>query len=94
MTMQFLENQFLTWKMSEKFALKWNDFQSNWNSSLSELRKQTDLADVTLMSDDMMKFSAHKILLSSCSNMFKLIIKDNTNAKTLLYQFSSGSQSD
>ena len=71
--------------MSEKFALKWNDFQSNWNSSLSELRKQTDLADVTLMSDDMMKFSAHKILLSSCSNMFKLIIKENTNAKTLLY---------
>ena len=71
--------------MSDKFALKWNNFQSNWNSSLSELRKQTDLADVTLMSDDMMKFSAHKILLSSCSNMFKLIIKDNTNAKTLLY---------
>ena len=71
--------------MSEKFALKWNDFQSNWNSSLSELRKQTDLADVTLMSDDMMKFSAHKILLSSCSSMFKFILKGNTHANPLLY---------
>ena len=71
--------------MSEKFCLKWNDYQTNWNRSLSELRKDTDFSDVTLISDDKVKFSAHKILLSSCSNMFKFIIKENTNAKTLLY---------
>ena len=71
--------------MSEKFCLKWNDYQSNWNRSLSELRNDNDFADVTLISDDKVKFSAHKILLSSCSNMFKFIIKENTNAKTLLY---------
>ena len=71
--------------MSEKFALKWNDFQSNWNKSLSHLRKDTDFADVTLISDDKIKFSAHKILLLSCSNMFKTIFKDNINANSLLY---------
>ena len=71
--------------MSDKFALKWNDYQSNWNRSLSGLRKDTDFADVTLISDDKVKFSAHKVLLSSCSNMFKFILKENNNANTLLY---------
>ena len=71
--------------MSEKFILKWNDYQLNWNRSLSELRKTTDLSDVTLISDDKVKFSAHKIILSACSNMFKFIFKDNTHANPLLY---------
>ena len=72
-------------KMSEKFALKWNDFQTNWNKSLIEWRKETDFADVTLISEDKVKFSAHRILLSSCSTMFKFILKDNTQVNPLLY---------
>ena len=71
--------------MSEKFSLKWNDYQSNWNKSLYHLRKDTDFADVTLISDDKVKFFAHKVLLSSCSNMFKMILKENINASPLLY---------
>ena len=71
--------------MSEKFSLKWNDYQSNWSRSLSKLRKETDFADVTLVTDDKVKFSAHKILLSSCSNTFKFILKDNTNVNTFIY---------
>ena len=71
--------------MSEKFALKWNDYQSNWKSSLSELHKDTNFADVTLISDDKVKCSAHKVILSSCSNLFKFILKENSNANPLLY---------
>ena len=71
--------------MSDKFSLKWNDYQSNWNKALNELRKDTDLSDVTLISDEKVRFSAHKILLSSCSNLFKFILKSNTQAKPLLY---------
>ena len=71
--------------MSEKFALKWNDYQSNWNRSLSKLHKDTDFADVTLISNDKVKFSAHKVILSSCSNMFKFILKENSNANPLFY---------
>ena len=40
---------------------------------------------VTLISDDKVKFSAHKVLLSSCSNMFKFILKENNSAHPLLY---------
>ena len=65
--------------MPEKFCLKWNDYQSNWNRSLSKLRNDNDFADVTLISEDKVKFSAHKVLLSSCSNMFKFILKSNTH---------------
>ena len=71
--------------MSDKFSLKWNDYQLNWNRSLSEFRKTTDLSDVTLISDDKVKFSAHKIILSACSNMLKFIFKDNNHANSLLY---------
>ena len=71
--------------MSEKFSLKWIDYQSNFNRSLAEFRNQTDLSDVTLISDDKVKFSAHKIILSSCSNMFKFIFKDSAHANPLLY---------
>ena len=69
--------------MSEKFALKWTDYQSNWNKSLSKLYKDKEFADVTLISDDKVMFSAHKILLASCSKVFNFILKANNNA--LLY---------
>ena len=71
--------------MSEKFSLKWNDYQSNWNRSLSGLRNDSEFTDVTLISEEKVKFSAHKVLLSSCSNMFKSILKGTNNANPLLY---------
>lgn len=71
--------------MAEKFSLKWNDYQSNWSKSLSYLRKDTEFADVTLITEDKVKFSAHKIVLSSCSNMFKFILREINTANSLLY---------
>ena len=78
--------------MSEKFSLKWNDYQLKGNRALSEFRNTTDLSDVTLITDDKVKFSAHKIILSACSNMFKFIFKDNTHAHSLLYLSSVSSE--
>ena len=78
--------ELLNHKMSEKFSLKWHDYHSNWSNSLSKLRKDTEFTDVTLISEDKVKFSAHKVLLSSCSNVFKFIFnKENKNAIPLLY---------
>ena len=73
--------------MSEKFSLKWKNYQSNWTKSFSELRNDTESADVTLISDDKIKFTAHKILLLSCSDTFRFILKGytNTHANQLLY---------
>ena len=56
------------------------------------MRKGTDFADVTLISEDKVKFSSHKVLLSSCSNMFKLILNENIHANPLLYLGGVSSQ--
>ena len=72
-------------KMSKKFALKWPDSQSTWRNSLSTLRNDTEFADVTLISEDKIKFSAHKVLLASCSSMLKFILEGHNNSIPLLY---------
>ena len=61
--------------MSEKFKLKWNDFQSNVSNSFGLLRNENYLHDVTLVSDDNLQISAHKLVLSACSDYFKNILK-------------------
>ena len=71
--------------MSEKLNVEWNDHQSAWRRSLLEFRSKDDFADVTLVTDDKIRFSAHKIILSSCSNMLKFILKDNIHPNPLLY---------
>ena len=71
--------------MSEKFNLKWNEYHSNWIGSLAKLRANNAFTDVTLISDDKVQFSAHRILLSSCSNVFDFILKDSNQANPLIY---------
>ena len=71
---------------SEKFCLKWNDFQENIsNKSFSNLRKEAGLFDVTLVSSDQQQVSAHRLVLSACSDFFKTIFHSNTHSHPLLY---------
>ena len=72
--------------MSEKFCLKWNDFHSNVSHSFEMFRNEEYLHDVTLVSDDHKQVSAHKLVLSACSEYFKDIFKNNNkpNAHPLL----------
>ena len=70
--------------MSEKFCLKWNDFQQNLNQTFSCLRNETEFSDVTLFCDDQRQLNAHKVVLSSCSEYFKSILKSNKNSHPIL----------
>ena len=70
--------------MSEKFCLKWNDFQSNVSNSFSLLRNEDYLHDVTIVTDDNEQVEAHKLVLSACSEYFKNIFKKNKNPNPLL----------
>ena len=70
---------------SEKFCLKWNDFQKNVTKSFSQLRQETGLFDVTLVSSDQLRVSAHRLVLSACSDFFKTIFHSSTHAHPLLY---------
>ena len=70
---------------SEKFSLRWNDFQSTVSQSLGLLRKEEDFFDVTLVSEDHSQMSAHKVVLSACSPFFKNIFRSNSHSHPLLY---------
>ena len=70
--------------MTEKFCLKWNDFQTNVTKSFSKLRNEDDFFDVTLVSDDKQQVSAHKLVLSSCSDYFKSILRQSKHSHPLL----------
>ena len=69
----------------EKFNLKWNDFQSTVSQSFGLLRQEEDFFDVTLMSDDEVQMSAHKLVLSACSGFFKSILKKYLHSNPLIF---------
>ena len=71
--------------MSEKFSLKWNDFARNVSNSFSILRQETRLYDVTLVSNDHQQVSAHKLVLSACSEVFSTIFNSNNGSNMMLY---------
>ena len=50
---------------SEKFCLKWNDFQQNIIDSFRDLRKDTDFSDVTLVCEEDNQIEAHQIILAA-----------------------------
>ena len=80
-------------KMSDKFCLKWNDFQSTVSRSFGVLRREEDFFDVTLVSEDETQIPAHKLVLSASSDFFKNILRRNTHSHPLLYLSGVDSQS-
>jgi len=69
---------------SEKFCLRWNDFESNISVAFRELRDDKDFFDVTLACDDE-QIQAHKVILSACSPFFRNILRRNAHQHPLLY---------
>jgi len=69
---------------SEKFCLKWNDFETNISLAFKELREDKDFFDVTLVCDDE-QIKAHKVILSACSQFFRKVLKQNPHQHPLLY---------
>merc|ERR1712096_483791 len=77
------------WKLniemeSEKFCLRWNDFETNISNAFRELREEKDFFDVTLACDDS-QIKAHKVILSACSPFFRNVLRRNPHQHPLLY---------
>ena len=70
---------------SEKFCLRWNDFESNVSSAFREIREEKDFFDVTLACDDDNQIQAHKVIIAACSPFFRNILRKNTHPSPLLY---------
>ena len=70
---------------SDKFCLKWNDFQENVNSSFATLRVDHTLADVTLVCEDGQQLQAHKVILATSSPFFQKLFNLNKHANQLIF---------
>ena len=69
---------------TEKFCLRWNDFENNISCAFKELRDDKDFFDVTIACDEE-QIQAHKVILSACSPFFKAILRRNPHQHPLLY---------
>ena len=70
---------------SEKFCLKWKDFQANISSSFGLMRSDRDFSDVTLVSEVNNKIETHKIILAASSSFFQDMLKEDNHPHPLLY---------
>ena len=70
---------------SEKFCLKWNDFETNIRDSFRELREEQDYFDVTLACDDGPTFEAQRIILSAGSQLFREIFRKSKHQSPFVY---------
>ena len=70
--------------MSEKYCLRWEAFETNVSKSFGLLRHEDYLHDVTLVCDDNKQVSAHKLVLSACSEFFKSIFKNSKHPNPLI----------
>merc|ERR1712179_37469 len=75
----------LNMNVSEKFNLRWNDFENNVTESFATLREEADFFDVTLVTEDLVHLFAHKVVLSSCSSVFKQLIKSSNHPHPVLF---------
>jgi len=69
---------------TEKFCLRWNDFENNISSAFRELRDDKDFFDITLACEDD-QIQAHKVILSACSPFFRTVLRRNPHQHPILY---------
>ena len=69
---------------SEKFCLRWNDFEANISSAFRDLKNEKDFSDVTLACADG-QIEAHKVILAGSSPFFNRILKKNSHSHPLIY---------
>jgi len=69
---------------SEKFCLRWNDFERNISAAFRDIRDDKEFFDITIACEDE-QLQAHKVILSACSPFFKGVLRRNQHQHPLLY---------
>ena len=65
--------------------LEWKGFDATTGSAFQNLYADQDFTDVTLACEDNARLEAHKVILSSCSDFFSKILRQNPNPHPLIY---------
>jgi len=69
---------------TEKFCLRWNDFEANISSAFCDLKEEKDFSDVTLVCADQ-HVEAHRVILAACSPFFKKVLRKVQHSHPLIY---------
>ena len=69
---------------TEKFCLRWNEFEKNISFALRDFKEEKDFYDVILAVEDK-QVEAHKIIISACSPFFKNVLRTHKHKAPLLY---------
>merc|ERR1719234_1361010 len=69
---------------TEKFCLRWNDFEANISSAFRDLKEEKEFSDVTLACADQ-QVEPHKLILAASSNFFKRVLKNIKHSHPLIY---------
>ena len=69
---------------TEKFCLRWNDFETNISSAFHDLKEEKDFSDVTLVCADQ-QVEAHRVILAACSPFFKKVLRKVQHSHPLIY---------
>merc|ERR1712129_31331 len=70
---------------TEKFSLRWNDFQQNITTAFGTLKDEPDFSDVTLACEDGQQLEAHRIILAASSPFYQNLLKRNKHPHPLIY---------
>ena len=70
---------------TELFTLSSNDFGQNCQTAFQGFWNDREFSDVTLATDDGSQLSAHKIVLSSCSQFFRNLLSKNPHPHPLIF---------
>ena len=71
--------------MTSMYSLNWDKFGENLVTNFATLRQEEHFSDVTLLSDDEVSFTAHKLVLAGSSPFFQNILKKNAHLHPILY---------
>ena len=74
---------------SEKFCLRWNDFESNISSAFRDIRDEKDFFDVSIACEED-QLPAHKVILSACSPFFRRVLSRNHSNSSQLVLYLKG----
>ena len=66
-------------------TLKWNDFESSAPNTFRQLWNDKNFTDVTLSTADDHQIKVHRVILSSCSELFKHLLVKNPHHNPLIH---------
>ena len=69
----------------EKYSIKWHSYSDHLKITMKELMMNEDYSDVTLVTEDKGIIKANINILSTCSAVFKDILKKDKNSSPIMY---------